>query len=517
MITFVLLPLTLSAVSTCAFAANILLAYDLPSPSHQIWNYALAEGLIAKGHNVTMLGPFTDRGKSSDKYHPLMVEGVLETLGKSIDMENFVRMSPLPFMKMYVEYTTAVCNYSYQTEGVKTLLNYPSDFKFDLIILDVTLSTCFYPLIQRFGYPPTIGETAFLLPSFVSSNFGNHLHPSYLPTFFVDYADDMGFFQRVANYLFTYGDAVVRQRYEMREMEEIVKPIFGTNVDSMSSLMRRMTLLLCNLNPALTYPQPLPPNIIPVGGLHVREAKKLPADLASVMDNATDGVILFCLGTNINSANLDLQTRRTLLSAFSKLKQTVLWKFETDDIDDLPKNVIVRKWLPQNDILGHHNTRLFISHGGALSTYEAIYHSVPIVGMPFFIDQRITVKNLVKRHIAKKLDFRSITMPILLHTINEVLTDPIYKKNMKEVSRRFRDQPQTPLDRAVFYAEYAMRHNGAQFLNPKSRDLPFLVSSSADVIIFLLSLFATFTWLLFKGVKRISLCLRRPTNKEKLN
>lgn len=51
------------------------------------------------------------------------------------------------------------------------------------------------------------------------------------------------------------------------------------------------------------------------------------------------------------------------LNAFSKLKQRVIWKFE-DESYEVPTNVLVRKWLPQSDILGHPNCILFIGHGG---------------------------------------------------------------------------------------------------------------------------------------------------------
>lgn len=67
-------------------------------------------------------------------------------------------------------------------------------------------------------------------------------------------------------------------------------------------------------------------------------------------------MILFSLGTNIRSDKLTNHQKSALLQAFAKIPQTVIWKFETDTID-LPKNVIIRKWLPQNDILGNSYSR----------------------------------------------------------------------------------------------------------------------------------------------------------------
>lgn len=46
------------------------------------------------------------------------------------------------------------------------------------------------------------------------------------------------------------------------------------------------------------------------------------------------------------------------------MKQKVLWKFENDTLPNMPSNVMIRKWLPQNDVLAHKNTILFLTHGG---------------------------------------------------------------------------------------------------------------------------------------------------------
>lgn len=40
------------------------------------------------------------------------------------------------------------------------------------------------------------------------------------------------------------------------------------------------------------------------------------------------------------------------MQVFGSLKQRVLWKWDKDTMDDLPPNVRLGKWLPQQDILG---------------------------------------------------------------------------------------------------------------------------------------------------------------------
>jgi UDP:flavonoid glycosyltransferase YjiC (YdhE family) len=65
------------------------------------------------------------------------------------------------------------------------------------------------------------------------------------------------------------------------------------------------------------------------------------------------GVIYFSMGSNLHSSQMGDGKRQAFLEAFSKLKQRVLWKWETDSLPGQPKNVMLGKWLPQSDILGN--------------------------------------------------------------------------------------------------------------------------------------------------------------------
>lgn len=76
----------------------------------------------------------------------------------------------------------------------------------------------------------------------------------------------------------------------------------------------------------------------------------------------------------------------------TKLPVVIKWDDEST-INELVTNdkFFVSNWLPQNDILAHPKVKAYVSHGGLLSTTEAVYHGVPIVGMPIFGDQRMNI------------------------------------------------------------------------------------------------------------------------------
>lgn len=68
------------------------------------------------------------------------------------------------------------------------------------------------------------------------------------------------------------------------------------------------------------------------------------------MENSKNGVIYFSMGSNLQSSDMTDKMIKSLLNVFSKLKETVIWKFETD-YKELPSNVHLVKWAPQLSIL----------------------------------------------------------------------------------------------------------------------------------------------------------------------
>ena len=149
-------------------------------------------------------------------------------------------------------------------------------------------------------------------------------------------------------------------------------------------------------------------------------------------------------------------------------------------------------------MLAHPNLRVFVTHGGLLSVQEALYHRTPLVGIPLGNDQKPNLMRAEKRGYAIMLDWISISSDQLVTAINRTMNDEEMKKNMEEMHELFVDARDTPLDRAVWWVEYVIRHEGAQFLKPHSLDLAWYQYHLLDVIAFLLFLLAAFTLLIFK-------------------
>lgn len=93
---------------------------------------------------------------------------------------------------------------SITTKGFRTLLNYPDDFHFDLVIYDFSVSPCLLPFLHKFKYPPLVGVSAYSNPSYSTEVIGGHKYYAYIPHNMVAHDDhrSMTFWQRILNFAF---------------------------------------------------------------------------------------------------------------------------------------------------------------------------------------------------------------------------------------------------------------------------------------------------------------------------
>ncbi|KAI7815524.1 UDP-glucuronosyltransferase [Rhyzopertha dominica] len=184
---------------------------------------------------------------------------------------------------------------------------------------------------------------------------------------------------------------------------------FGDDVPSIADLESNASIVFTTTHPILHGARAYSPGVIEIGRMRVREKKPLPKDLQDFLDNAEEGIIYFSLGSNVRSANIDPEKRRMIMEVFGELPYKVLWKFEEDTLPNKPSNVKISKWLPQQDLLGHRNIKLFITQTGLQSTEEAIANETPMLAILFAFDQFKLAKKVAKLGIGLNLDFSKLT------------------------------------------------------------------------------------------------------------
>ena len=72
----------------------------------------------------------------------------------------------------------------------------------------------------------------------------------------------------------------------------------------------------------------------------------------SFADGAKDGLIIFTLGSIVPVSSMPEETLQAFMNAFAKIPQKVIWKWESEVPENVPSNVMMTKWLSQQDLLG---------------------------------------------------------------------------------------------------------------------------------------------------------------------
>jgi len=243
-----------------------------------------------------------------------------------------------------------------------------------------------------------------------------------------------------------------------------------------------------------------------IGGIQVKEnPSPLPENIRSFVEGAKDGIVLFTMGFIFDSTAVPEEMITNLLSAFERLPQRVIFKYDIQEDDNsygskprlsVPQNVLVLPWVPQQAILAHPNTKVFITHCGMHGVLEAIYHQVPMVGMPVFIDQKDVLKRMEEKGVGLGVP-KGAPADEIHAAIVEVRDNPQFKQNIASLSRLMKDRRTRPMDDAVWLVEYVARTRGAEHLKVNSRHLGLLAYYSVDVLVILGSSLAALIFCLY--------------------
>ncbi|OCU00121.1 hypothetical protein XELAEV_18005906mg [Xenopus laevis] len=384
--------------------------------------------------------------------------------------------------------------------------------KFDIVVVD-PVAPCGELIAEILGVP-FVYSFRFSMGNSVERLCGQLPSPfSYVPGAMTALSDKMSFRQRLTNtMLYVFQDLTFLLMFQ-EDWDNYYSEILG-HPANLCEIMGKAEIWLIRTFWDFEYPRPILPNFKFVGGLHCAPAKPLPEEMEKVVESSGEhGIVVFSMGSMIK--NLSDERTNVIAAALSQLPQKVLWRYSGKKPDALGENTIMYDWIPQNDLLGHPKTKAFITHGGTNGIYEAIYHGVPIVGIPLFADQPDNMVHMKSKGMAIMLDFNKMETQDLINAVKTVINNSTFKENAMRLSRIHHDQPVKPLDRAVFWIEYVIRHKGAKHLRPASHELTWYQYHCLDVIgFFLVCLLGSF----YITIKFLKCCYRKccRTRKEKI-
>ncbi|XP_049808951.1 UDP-glucosyltransferase 2-like [Schistocerca nitens] len=468
--------------------AKILAASPFPAISHVLPMRHIVLELARRGHDVTFITPDPIK-KPIKNLTEIDISPTYKHLRMSVRWMDLAMRdwSPMEFASGIPGPSGPLCEDGLNSPEMISFLK--SAQKFDLYIMERSLLPCFYGVAHAVGSPPMVGLVTLGAYPYTHWTHGNPDNPAYSPWWAHPYSDHLSFWQRLYSSCVWFYFNYLWFNVVLPKHDAILKNNFGPEVPSIFELERNFSLMLITNHFTQSYPRPNLPNFVEVTGLHIQpDVKPLPQDIQYWLDEATEGVIYFSLGTNVLSSTMPPEKRRAFLDAFSQLPQRVLWKWEEDDTTDLPPNVKLSKWLPQQSVLAHPNVKVFITQGGLQSFNEATYYGVPLIGIPFMGDQHYNVEKMVTAEIGYRLQFRHVTKDTVLEAIRTVLENPSYHENMKRLSAIYRDHQAQSLPQAIWWIEYVLRHHGARHLRSAAMDLTWYQFLLLDVTAFLLAI-----------------------------
>nr|UEN71104.1 UDP-glucosyltransferase 403G1 [Meteorus pulchricornis] len=499
---------------------KILGVFSHPGKSHFDVFKPLLEELAKRGHELTVVSYFPRDNKSISlpNYHDIDLAKSLDVFVNVVDLMRIKHSALSVYLEvaMLREWAMKCCEAGLNVPEVRELIK--SDAKFDLIITEAFNSRCFLGFVHRFNAPFISLSSHVLMPW--ANNLGNPENPTYVPNLFHGFSSNMNFLQRLIN---TLDRLLLKFVFDVAfdwPMHTIVEEAFGPGVPPLGEIAKKESAILVNSHYSLQGAKPNVPNVVEIGGLHIRPSKPLPNDLKKILDDAKEGVLFFSWGSMIKTSSMSNQKLDEILKAIGNIPRKVIWKWEDEDLKNKPKNVIIRKWLPQDAILNHPNVKCYLAHGGLLGLSESVSAGVPMVVVPMYGDQFNNAAAARERGVAVVLEWNTLDANTLRSAIDLVFNDTSYQTNAKLLQKAYNDRPATALQTAVWWTEYIARGNGKPFIKSAATSLAWYQILAIDVI-FVVAIFICITiyisYRLLCWIKSLQRKSKTKTNNKSMN
>jgi glucuronosyltransferase len=168
------------------------------------------------------------------------------------------------------------CDLMLQEEEIQKLIH-ATNLHFDLLIVEAFFNECFLGFVHKFK-APLIQLCTFGGAHWIGDWVGNPNPYAYIPDPFLAYKDKMNFWERTINTLMGTLWRLGRMYFYLPGQDAVMRKYFNDSDDlpSVADIEYTTSLVLLNHHFSISYPRPLMPNMVQVGGMHVQPPKKLP-------------------------------------------------------------------------------------------------------------------------------------------------------------------------------------------------------------------------------------------------
>eukprot|EP00092_Neocalanus_flemingeri_P095276 GFUD01121210.1.p1 GENE.GFUD01121210.1~~GFUD01121210.1.p1 ORF type:complete len:142 (+),score=34.28 GFUD01121210.1:3-428(+) len=104
-----------------------------------------------------------------------------------------------------------------------------------------------------------------------------------------------------------------------------------------------------------------------------------------------------------------------------------------------------------------------------MSLQESIYHGVPMLGLPLTYEQNMNAEIVKEKRIGTVLNYKEVDDESLERAIKHILDDRSVETNVDRMATMVKDYRTHPLEDAIWWSEYVMRHTGCGHLQSPHR------------------------------------------------
>lgn len=257
---------------------KILAIFPYNGRSHHIIFSTFVEELASRKHEVTVVNYFPVKKMPNLRQISIQDENNEYC---NINMHDNLKSIPASVLvDFYRAYDMAIAFKAMAADNCERLMTHAdirqimtSGEKFDLVIVEQFVTDCGLAVAFKLN-APVVGMTAHMMMPWTYSRFGATNNPVFVPNHMFATGSRPTLWKKIQSAVINLGMNVYYRHIIQGSNQKLVNKFFP-EVPDLESLGRNISLVMLNQYFPLTGPRLQGPNIIEVGGMHVKEHIKI--------------------------------------------------------------------------------------------------------------------------------------------------------------------------------------------------------------------------------------------------
>ncbi|GMT19986.1 hypothetical protein PFISCL1PPCAC_11283, partial [Pristionchus fissidentatus] len=280
-----------------------------------------------------------------------------------------------------------------------------------------------------------------------------------------------------------------------RSIDALFKKRFGNDYPSIKEQTSHATWIFTNSEPIYDIATPTLSKVVPIPG-NAKEQRSMTFQYWTGVVTKRVRTVIISFGTIARADVMPLEFKQSFVKMFNSFPH-ITFVLKYDDLEEefavkefvKVENLVLTKWMPQNDLLDHARVVLFITHAGMGSVQELTLRGKPGLFIPLFGDQMRNALMLEQNGSGVHLDKAELgDADKLIAAVKEALEEHKYFTRAQETKKMIQGKPFSSTDMLLKHVSFAATFGEVPAMRPRSHEMTWMEYHNADVWIFLFSM-----------------------------